>query len=166
MICPFIKNLCVGDKCAIWIDNQCAIFIIAKRSFVSPIHEQLTTTNPMEILESCAKKIGRKNITLLKRREIDDFLALSQIVLDSAHRRLLFRKWREMRRLAKEKYHDNSREWSIEYSNSGQPWSNDEDAELKQSFSEGISIDQIAQNHRRSEGAILSRLKKHGLISE
>jgi len=165
MICPFINSQCVESQCAIWTDNQCAILALARSSIVLPSPAQITRTNPKEILDCCAKRLGRASITSLRRREIDDFLALSRIVLDSAQRRALFRTWRDIRRLAKEKYIDDPSEWRMQQSDRGEAWSDEEDAELKRSYSDGLSIKLIAANHKRSEGAIRSRLKKYGLLS-
>jgi hypothetical protein len=100
----------------------------------------------------------------LRRREIDDFLASQRIVLNSSQRRTLFRTWREARRLAREKHTSDPREWQTPQDNRGSAWSDDEDAELKQAFAAGLSIERIAANHGRSKGAIRSRLKKHGLL--
>jgi hypothetical protein len=116
------------------------------------------------MLKHCAVALGRTSIALLTRREIDDFLASSRIVLDATQRRTLFRTWRDIRRLAREEYMGNPGEWRMQQSNQGSPWSDDEDAQLKQSYAAGLSISRIAANHKRSEGAIRSRLEKHGLL--
>jgi len=166
MICPFINSQCVEAQCAIWTDNQCAILALARSSLVLPSHAQITSTNTKEILDRCATRLGRASITSLRRREIDDFLALSRIVLDAAQRRSLFRMWRDIRRLAKEKHSVDPREWRTRQSNQGKAWSDDEDADLKQSQAAGLSIQQIAENHKRSDVAIRYRLQKYGLLSE
>ena len=49
-------------------------------------------------------------------------------------------------------------------SNAGASWSREEDDKLVQEFSFGMSISQIANEHKRSYGAIRARLIKHGLI--
>ncbi len=54
----------------------------------------------------------------------------------------------------------------MQQSNQGGPWSDDEDAQLKQLYAAGLSISRIAANHKRSEGAIRSRLEKHGLLPD
>jgi hypothetical protein len=126
----------------------------------------MTTTDPREILEQCATELGRASIVSLRRREIDDFLASSRIVLDATRRRTLFRTWRDIRRLVREKHIGDPHEWRTPQSNRGSVWSDAEDAEVRQSYAAGLSISQIAENHRRSEGAIRSRLEKHGLLSD
>jgi len=166
MICPFINSQCVEAECVMWTENQCAMLTLARHFLVPPSPAQTATTNPKEILDSCATRLGRASIASLRRREIDDFLASTRIVLDAVQRRTLFRTWRDIRRLAKEKYIDDPSEWRMQQSNRGEAWSDDEDAELKQSYSAGLSIKRIAANHKRSEGAICSRLKKYGLLSD
>lgn len=49
-------------------------------------------------------------------------------------------------------------------SNAGASWSKGEDDKLVQEFSSGMPISQIANEHKRSYGAIRARLIKHGLI--
>ena len=46
----------------------------------------------------------------------------------------------------------------------GLKWSEEEDNQLVQEYKDGVAIKAIAENHERSEGAIISRLKGHGLI--
>ena len=163
MICPFMNSQCVEIECVMWAENQCAIFALAMRFLVPSFPAQTATTDPKEILDSCTTSLGRASIASLRRREIDDFLASSHIVLDAVRRRTLFRAWRDIRRLQKERPINDPREWPTRR---GEPWLDDEDAELKQSYSAGLSVKQIAANHKRSEGAIRSRLKKYGLLSE
>ncbi|MCH5281002.1 MAG: UvrD-helicase domain-containing protein [Lachnospiraceae bacterium] len=53
-----------------------------------------------------------------------------------------------------------------EKANAGAKWSREEDERLKQEFSSGMKITQIAKTHGRSYGAIKARLIKHGLIEK
>jgi len=166
MICPLINGQCVGAECVMWTDNQCAMLSLARHFLVPPSCAQMTTVDPEEILDSCATRLGCASAVSLSRREIDDFLASSHVVLNAVQRRTLFRTWRYKRRLAKEKRTGNPHEWQTCQSNRGEAWSDEEDTYLKQSHTAGLSIKRIAANHKRSEGAIRSRLKKHGLLSE
>ncbi len=52
----------------------------------------------------------------------------------------------------------------INYPRAYKSWTIDEDTKLKEEYQSGMSIKQIATNHRRKSGAITSRLKKLGLI--
>jgi hypothetical protein len=166
MICPFINSQCVEAECVMWADSQCAMSALARRFLVPASPAQMTTTDPKEILDSCVTSLGRANVASLRRREIDDFLASSRIVLDAVQRRALFRMWRDIRRLVRERHTGDQHEWRMRQSNRGEAWSDDEDAELKQSHAAGLSIKRIAANHKRSEGAICSRFEKFGVLSE
>ena len=46
--------------------------------------------------------------------------------------------------------------------NAGKPWENDEDEQLVKEFDSGENIREIARIHKRTTGAILSRLEKLG----
>lgn len=46
----------------------------------------------------------------------------------------------------------------------GAPWTESEDRQLDEEYHSGMKISQIAKVHDRTNGAIRSRLKKHGLI--
>jgi hypothetical protein len=46
----------------------------------------------------------------------------------------------------------------------GQPWDDEEDSVLIKRFKEGVGVKEIAVEHKRTEGAILSRLEKLGKI--
>ena len=166
MVCPLINSPCVEAECALWAENQCAIVALAMHFLAIPTPAQTATTDPKEILERCAAMLGRASITSLRRREIDDFLASSHIALDTAQRRMLFRTWRDTRRLARERYMGDPSEWRAQQSNRGNPWSDEEDAELKRSYAAGSSVERIAASHKRSVGAIRSRFEKHGLLSD
>lgn len=48
--------------------------------------------------------------------------------------------------------------------NAGKPWNEGEDKVLCEGFDAGLTIAQLAQNHRRTEGAIQSRLEKLGKV--
>jgi hypothetical protein len=99
-------------------------------------------------------------------REIDDFLASHRIVLNATQRRRLFRTWRDTRRLMREKHvRDPHEGWTGE-SNQGNAWSDNDDAKLKEWYTGGLSIKTIAAYHKRTEGAIRARLRKHGLLSD
>ncbi|MFW6127285.1 MAG: hypothetical protein ACOC6K_03630 [Thermodesulfobacteriota bacterium] len=49
-------------------------------------------------------------------------------------------------------------------SNAGKPWLAEEDKILSEGFEKGLSIDQLAEKHQRTKGAILARLSKIGKI--
>jgi hypothetical protein len=161
-----MKTPCLEAECAIWAGDRCAIvgLAICSPAISSPV--QTAVMGAEELLRRCAAALGRTSVTLLRRREIDDFLASSHIVLDATQRRTLFRTWRDIRRLAREEYLSSPGEWRMQQSNQGSPWSDDEDAQLKQSYAAGLPISRIAANHKRSEGAIRSRLEKHGLLAD
>ena len=46
----------------------------------------------------------------------------------------------------------------------GNPWRGEEEVRLVSEFDSGLSIAEIAKNHKRTKGAIRSRLKKLGKI--
>ena len=46
----------------------------------------------------------------------------------------------------------------------GAPWSEEEDKQLDEEFDSGMKISEIAKLHDRTNGAIRSRMRKHGLI--
>lgn len=46
----------------------------------------------------------------------------------------------------------------------GSAWTNEEDEQVKQEYAAGVAIKDIAAAHKRTNGAIRARLKKHGLI--
>lgn len=48
----------------------------------------------------------------------------------------------------------------------GSPWSKEEDSQLAKSFDDGLSINDLADKHQRTNGAIRSRLTKLGKIIE
>jgi hypothetical protein len=48
--------------------------------------------------------------------------------------------------------------------NAGKPWHAEEDKKLKEDFKKGCSIEQLERNHRRTKGAIVSRLEELGLL--
>lgn len=48
--------------------------------------------------------------------------------------------------------------------NAGNPWSSDEDSDLINGFSKGEKIKDLSLKHSRTEGAIRSRLIKHGKL--
>lgn len=50
--------------------------------------------------------------------------------------------------------------------NAGKPWTNNEDEEVISRFRGGATIKEIASEHMRTDGAILSRLVKLGEIAE
>jgi hypothetical protein len=50
--------------------------------------------------------------------------------------------------------------------NTGKPWSEEEDAHLGKAFDAGKPIEQLAEEHKRSRLAIEARLVKLGKISE
>ncbi|MDP1614529.1 MAG: hypothetical protein Q8L68_01895 [Methylococcales bacterium] len=48
--------------------------------------------------------------------------------------------------------------------NAGTAWTKEEDQKLISNFDSGKNIQQLAQEHQRTEGSIRSRLVKHGKI--
>lgn len=50
-------------------------------------------------------------------------------------------------------------------SNAGKPWSNQEDTQICDELRRGISFEQIARMHNRTNGSIVARLVKLGRIS-
>jgi hypothetical protein len=49
-------------------------------------------------------------------------------------------------------------------SNAGGQWNEEEDKELLLGFKQGININELSQKHKRTKGAIQSRLTKHGFF--
>lgn len=49
--------------------------------------------------------------------------------------------------------------------NAGQPWSAEEVVEIAKCFDQGMTITEMANRHKRTEGAIRSRLEKLGKIT-
>lgn len=49
--------------------------------------------------------------------------------------------------------------------NAGKPWSNQEDALICDELRRGLTFEQIAKNHNRTTGSIISRLVRLGKIS-
>ena len=47
-----------------------------------------------------------------------------------------------------------------------EPWTEKETEKLRFEYEVEIPIEKIAQNHGRTKGAIISRLRKEGLIEE
>lgn len=45
------------------------------------------------------------------------------------------------------------------------PWTDDEEKQLRKEFSDGRTTAEIAAIHKRSRGAVISRLKKLELLS-
>ena len=50
-------------------------------------------------------------------------------------------------------------------SNAGKPWSNQEDTQICDELLRGMSFEQIARTHNRTNGSIVARLVKLGRIS-
>lgn len=50
--------------------------------------------------------------------------------------------------------------------NKGKPWDEQEDEALKSAFLDGLDIESLAIEHKRTKGAIESRLKKHRFIDQ
>ena len=48
----------------------------------------------------------------------------------------------------------------------GKKWSAEEDTQLVEEFKSGLKLNEIAQIHQRSRGAIFSRLSKHFNLTE
>ena len=164
MICPFINSSCIESNCKMWLENECVIISVIGRLPKAPLHIDTDANDPNTILDECAKYLGYSRITALSRREIDDYLAHSQTVLNANERRVLMRTWRDIRRVNKERRTGNGSEWRIRQNNHGKAWSNDEDEDIKRSFSEGQTVEQIAANHKRSVISVRYRMEKYGLL--
>jgi len=65
---------------------------------------------------------------------------------------------------ALEREHDRERRAQRLPENAGEPWSQREDQQLIDEFHRGITPREMASVHRRTVGAITSRLQKKGLI--
>lgn len=50
--------------------------------------------------------------------------------------------------------------------NAGKPWTEEEDRLLIDQFDKGMSFNELSRDHRRTEGAIKSRLLRLGKISQ
>jgi hypothetical protein len=75
--------------------------------------------------------------------------------------RALFKAQRALEGLAKsEKRKKNLPE------NAGKSWSSEEDRQLANAFNEGSELKELAKAHKRTEGAISSRLVKLGVMTE
>ena len=48
----------------------------------------------------------------------------------------------------------------------GKPWSEEEDIKLLDAYNNDVSIKELSKLHDRTEGAISSRLLKHGVINK
>lgn len=48
--------------------------------------------------------------------------------------------------------------------NAGKPWAKKEDASLVEAFDAGTPVNELAQRHGRTKGAIQSRLMRHGRL--
>ncbi len=46
----------------------------------------------------------------------------------------------------------------------GNPWTNEEDLQLKEAFEVGATIEELSNKHQRTKGAIKSRLTKFGFV--
>jgi hypothetical protein len=55
-------------------------------------------------------------------------------------------------------------DWKTNASNSGQPWSEEEDTALVKAFDSGKKIPDLSQLHKRSDHAIEMRLERLGKI--
>lgn len=53
---------------------------------------------------------------------------------------------------------------SEDLENSGKPWPEQEDEDLKNAFLDGEDVKSLATKHKRTKGAIQSRLEKHQFI--
>ncbi len=49
--------------------------------------------------------------------------------------------------------------------NAGKPWNDEEDKALCEGFDPGLRVSQLAQKHKRTVGAIQSRLEKLGKVT-
>ncbi|WP_455530565.1 hypothetical protein, partial [Ruminococcus sp.] len=65
-----------------------------------------------------------------------------------------------------QKQHDNSGKLITTNSSSApRAWTEEEERQLSSEFSSGMTITEIANAHKRTKGAIRSRLRKMGIIS-
>ena len=67
---------------------------------------------------------------------------------------------------ALERLQDRERRESGLPDNAGKPWSLEEDQRLLGAFDQGIDVDQLAERHLRTRGAIAGRLVRLGRITE
>ena len=47
-----------------------------------------------------------------------------------------------------------------------QPWNSEEDERLRREHADGVTVSQMAESHKRNNGAIRSRLNKLGLTTD
>ena len=160
MLCPFINDSCVKDECAMWSEDQCAIAAGAKYIYSNQLgHPE----KPMAILEACAKHYNYSEIGTLTRREIDDFLALSHLALNAMERRKLSKAMRALHKKNKANESDDPTEWRRRESNRNHTWSSDEDEDVRNSYTNGMSLKDIAKAHKRSELSVQFCLQRLGL---
>jgi hypothetical protein len=166
MICPWVHNSCMASGCLMWMNKECAILGLARQFLIrTPIEEQ-HLVDPDGILNGCAEWVGTSSITALHRRDIDNYLAHSRTSLNYEQRRTLFRIWRSLRRVDREKEKTDPRLWRKRNANQGARWSDDEDAQLSKAFRSGATIESLAANHNRSSLAIECRLARLGLLAQ
>ena len=166
MKCPLINSACTQSDCTFWLENQCAIVALATGIIRTATPPRISERDPKSILSACANHLKCPGITALSRREIDDFLASSNTVLNAEERRALLRTWRDIRRVNRERIKGTGIEWKSRPSNQGKAWSIDEDEDIQRSYKEGQSIGQISTSHKRSEIAVRYRLEKYGLVDK
>lgn len=65
---------------------------------------------------------------------------------------------------AMERFEDRQRREKLLPANAGKPWNDAEDKVLCEGFDAGLPVSELAQKHRRTEGAIQSRLEKLGKV--
>jgi hypothetical protein len=164
MDCPLIHDACRAKACAMWIDDYCILDILVRRFCEASCFQEAIGNDPEQILNGCAKWVRSSSIEALHRRDIDNYLAYSQIALDFTQRRALLRMWRNARRISRKEYGTHPNHWRTRETNRGALWSNEEDAELTAWFRSGVSIESIAAHHKRSLPAIECRLRKLGLM--
>ena len=145
-----------------WADDLCVIA-------TSALHYCASLTklpkDPRSILEACARYYHHSLVSSLSRREVDDYLASSNLALDSLTRRDLMKTLRFIRRMEKKSGLTDPTEWRYRDDNRGKPWSSDEDLDVRKLFLNGMSIKNIAEAHKRTELSIQAHLERAGLIS-
>jgi len=150
-----------------WLNNQCALIAIVKKfapqsAFSSPPIDH----DPKTILAACSGSLKRNGIAAVSRRDIDDYLASSNTVLNASERRALLKTLRDIRRVNRERRKGTGTEWRNRSSNHGNAWSTDEDEDIKRAVADGQSIKQVASNHKRSEIAVRYRMERFGFVEK
>jgi len=161
MLCPFINKTCIQSECVMWADDLC---VIAAGALHYCANITRLPKEPKTILEACARHHHHSSISALSRREVDDYLASSNLALDSLARRSLMKTLRYIKKMTKQSNDNTSSEWRNRDDNRGKAWSSDEDLDARTSYANGMSIEEIAAAHKRTALSIQAHLERTGLI--